>query len=371
MSAGLGIYVHWPYCARICPYCDFNVYRDRGEERAALLDAILADMRAHAGRMGPRRADTLFLGGGTPSLLAPDDVARLIAMAREAFALSPDGEVTLEANPEDSARFADFVAAGVNRLSLGVQSLDDEALKALGRAHDAASARAAVEAAAQTGARVSLDFIYARAGQTLDAWRAELGEALRLPAEHFSLYELNIKPGTAFERAVWRGALKPPNDDLAADFYETTQDICEAAGLPAYEISNHARTPAAQSRHNLIYWRGGEWLGLGPGAHGRVEIGGERLATKAADRPEAYIASVGASGVGWEAADALAREEIARERIIMGLRAAEGIARETPGIDAAKVAALAEAGLIVVADRIALTRAGRLLADRIAVELAS
>jgi oxygen-independent coproporphyrinogen-3 oxidase len=370
VSDQLGVYVHWPYCARICPYCDFNVYRDRGADRTALVDAIVADIAGHREHMGPRAAATLYFGGGTPSLLGARDVERIISAARDGFALSPDAEITLEANPEDALRFADFVSAGVNRLSMGVQSLDDAALAALGRNHDSAKARASAEAAAKTGARVSVDFIYARSGQTLDDWRSELRDALALPAEHFSLYELTIKPGTAFERAAARGTVIAPNDDMAADFYELTQDICDAAGFPAYEISNHAREPAARSRHNQIYWRGGEWLGVGPGAHGRVVVDGARLATKAADAPAAYIAAV-ASGTGWLTAETLTEAEIARERIVMGLRSNEGVPRDAAGLRLDALPMLAEQGLIAISESsIALTRAGRLLADRIAAEIA-
>jgi oxygen-independent coproporphyrinogen-3 oxidase len=322
--------------------------------------------------MSERPAQTLYFGGGTPSLLNATDVARIIAAARDGFALPSDAEITLEANPEDASRLADFVSAGVNRLSMGVQSLEDAALAALGRNHNAAAARASVDAAAKTGARVSADFIYARSGQTLDDWRGELREALMLPAEHFSLYELTIKPGTAFERATVRGTIVAPDDDLAADFYELTQDICDAAGFPAYEISNHARDAGARSRHNQIYWRGAEWVGVGPGAHGRVVVGNTRLATKAADAPASYIAGVATNGVGWETAEQLSEHKIARERIIMGLRAEEGVSRDAPGLRFDSLPMLVEQGFVVASETsIALTRAGRLLADRIAAELST
>ncbi|MES1204167.1 MAG: radical SAM family heme chaperone HemW, partial [Pseudomonadota bacterium] len=335
---------------------------------APLIAAIVADMKAHRARIGARRADTIFFGGGSPSLLAPDEIATLIGAVAHTFDLAADAEITIEANPEDRAKFIDFAAAGVNRLSIGVQSLRDEALNALGRNHDAAAARAAVEAAAQTGARVSIDMIYARAGQTPEDWRVELEEALALPAEHFSLYELTIKPGTAFERAVRRGALSPPGDETAAAFYEITQDICDAAGVPAYEISNHARTLDARSRHNLNYWRGGEWLGVGPGAHGRINFDDARWASEAAAMPAAYIAAVSANGTGWAQAEGLSEADCAHETLIMGLRA-EGAPRST--VRAEKATALESEGLIAIGeDRIWLTRAGRVLADRIAAELA-
>jgi oxygen-independent coproporphyrinogen-3 oxidase len=362
-----GVYIHWPYCARICPYCDFNVYRTRGQDNGALIAAIIADLKAHRERIGPRQAATIFFGGGSPSLLAPAEIATLIAAVGETFDLAVDAEITLEANPEDREKFEDFVSAGVNRFSVGLQALRDDALRALGRSHDAAAARDAVGAAARTGARVSIDMIYARAGQTLDDWRAELHEALALPAEHFSLYELTIKPGTAFERAVQRGSLAPPDDEAAATFYEVTQDICEAEGAPAYEISNHARSEAAQSRHNLIYWRGGEWLGLGPGAHGRVNLDGARWASEAAATPAAYADAVNAGKIGWVKAERLTVEDCAHEALIMGLRA-EGAPRSVVRME--KTSALESAGLISVGEAVRLTRAGRLLADRIAAELA-
>lgn len=368
MNAGFGLYLHWPFCTRICPYCDFNVYRARGADSTPLLAAIIADLHAHAVLLGKRRVETIYFGGGTPSLLAPGEIAQIIEAASSAFTLAPDAEITLEANPDERARFADFVSVGINRISLGAQSLRDEALAALGRTHDAAAVREAAEAAYRTGARVSADFIYARAGQALPEWRAELEEALALPVEHFSLYELTIKPGTAFERAVARGALKPADDEAAAQFYELTQEICDRAGAPAYEISNHARTPSARARHNLIYWRGGEWLGLGPGAHGRIALDGRRHATKAVDTPAAYIARVAETGFGWESNVALSEAEHAQERVIMGLRTDEGIART--GLNADAIETLTQAGLISThAERIALTRAGRLLADRIAAEV--
>jgi putative oxygen-independent coproporphyrinogen III oxidase len=364
----LGIYVHWPYCSRICPYCDFNVYRARDRDEGPLLAAIIADMRGHAARMGAREAETLFLGGGTPSLLSPSAVERLISAAREHFALRADAEITLEANPEDHARFAGLVSAGVNRLSLGVQSLRDHELKKLGRAHDATLARAATEAAARTGARVSVDLIYARENQTPEQWRAELSEALALPVEHFSLYQLTIEEGTPFDLAIRRGAMRAPDDDNGAALYEITQELCDAAGFPAYEISNHARNNAARSTHNLIYWRSGEWLGLGPGAHGRVSINGARLATEAHERPEAYIAAVSANGVGWSEASALTAEEQEEERVLMGLRAREGVARA--GLSADAITSLVSEGYIIATDdRVALSAKGRLLADRVSAEL--
>jgi oxygen-independent coproporphyrinogen-3 oxidase len=377
VNAGFGVYIHWPYCARICPYCDFNVYRARGRDSAPLLNAIIADIRAHAGRLGRRAVDTVFLGGGTPSLLRGDEVAALVGAVADSFGLAADAEISLEANPEDRALFAGHVAAGVNRLSVGVQALDDAALHALGRAHDAAGGIAAVEAAHATGARVSLDLIYAREGQGVDAWRAELRRALALPAEHLSLYQLTLEPGTAFARAASRGRLSPPNADGAAALYEATQEECERAGAPAYEISNHARGDAARARHNVLYWRGGDWIGVGPGAHGRLPLDGARTATTAPDRPEAYIAAVLARGVGWGEATALTPTEAADEALLMGLRLSEGVdvasmarKRGAP-FDAPVIEGLVRKGLVTAeAGRLALTARGRLVADAVVAALA-
>ncbi|HVY86008.1 MAG TPA: radical SAM family heme chaperone HemW [Caulobacterales bacterium] len=373
-----GVYVHWPYCAAICPYCDFNVYRARGADTAPLLAAIEADIAEHAERFGRRRADTLFLGGGTPSLLSGREIAGLIEAVARDFDLAPDAEITLEANPENWSLFAEQAAAGVNRFSIGVQALDDAALKALGRFHDAATALRAVEAAAQTGKRVSLDLIYAREGQSVEAWRAELRRALALPVAHVSLYQLTIEPETAFARKVARGAITPPDTETAAALYEATQEVCEAAGFPAYEISNHARGPGARSRHNLIYWRGGDWIGVGPGAHGRITHEGVRIATEAQRRPSDYIDAVREHGVGWIEDVTLTREETADEALIMGLRISEGVEPERieklrgRPLNVGALAWLETQGLVTqTGARIALTPAGRLLANQIAAELAA
>jgi oxygen-independent coproporphyrinogen-3 oxidase len=285
LSGSLALYVHWPYCARICPYCDFNVVRDRGrvEEQAGLVQAILADMEAQSLLAGPRRLASIFFGGGTPSLMPPEAVAAVIARAKTLF--PPDGEIeiTLEANPTDAeaGRYAALAAAGINRLSMGVQSFDDAALKFLGRDHSAAEARRAVETAGKAFPRLSIDLIYARPGQSVADWTAELTTALDLGFEHVSPYQLTIEPTTAFGRAFARGTLTPPDEDLAAALYEATQTVLEAAGFEAYEVSNHARDVAARSSHNLHVWRGGDYLGLGPGAHGRLTLEGERTATVA------------------------------------------------------------------------------------------
>lgn len=376
-APALGIYVHWPYCATICPYCDFNVYRARGADNAPLLDAIVADIASHARRFGKREAVSLFLGGGTPSLLRGAEIARLIEAASSAFGLAADCEVTLEANPEDAPLFAEQAAAGINRFSVGAQAFDNAALKALGRKHDAASALHAVEAAAATGKRVSLDLIYAREGQSVGDWREELTEALRLPVEHLSLYQLTIEPRTAFARRVDRGQLAPPDSEAGAALFEATQEICEAAGFPAYEISNHARTPEARARHNLLYWRSEDWAGVGPGAHGRMTHDGARYAFEAQHRPADYIDAVRESGFGWIIEAQLTNEEIADETLLMGLRTDEGIdvarveALRNRPLNTDARAWLAEQGFISDSGgRIALTPQGRLLANKISAELA-
>ena len=376
--SGFGIYVHWPYCATICPYCDFNVYRGRARDNRPLVDAICRDLAAHAARFGPRQAESLFFGGGTPSLLRGDELARLIDAASSAFTLAADCEITLEANPEDFALFAEQAAAGVNRFSIGAQALDDAALTALGRKHDAAAGLRAVDAAAATGQRVSLDLIYAREGQGVAAWTEELELALALPIEHVSLYQLTIEPKTAFARRVERGGLAPPDDELAAELYEATQAVCDAAGFPAYEISNHARGPAARARHNLIYWRSGDWIGVGPGAHGRVTHEGARLATEAQRRPADYIDAVREHGLGWITETRLSQGESADEMLLMGLRIDEGVelarfeALRGRPIPKPALTWLGEQGLIVQHQGcVRLTPRGRVLANSVAAELAA
>lgn len=377
--APLGVYIHWPYCARICPYCDFNVVRDRGRsaEQAELVAAIAADLEAQAARIGPRRLASVFLGGGTPSLMDPDAAGGLIALARRLWPSDGEIEVSLEANPTDAeaARFRAFAEAGVNRLSLGLQALDDASLAFLGRNHDAAAGRRAAEAAARAFPRLSLDLIYALPGQTEAAWTETLEAAAALGAEHISPYQLTIEAGTAFDRAVRRARFAPLEADPAAALYETTQAVLERLGFDAYEVSNHARGEAARSRHNLVYWRGQDYVGAGPGAHGRLTIEAGRLATEAAARIADYIARVGETGVGWAASETLDPETAAEERLLMGLRTYEGVGWEelAPlGLGPAHpvVADLVEAGLVAIdGSRIRPTPGGRLVLDRVTAEL--
>jgi oxygen-independent coproporphyrinogen-3 oxidase len=374
--SGFGIYLHWPYCAAICPYCDFNVYRARGASNAPLIAAMENDLAAHALRFGKREAQSLFFGGGTPSLLRGEEIVRLIDAASRAFTLAAACEITLEANPEDAALFAEQAEAGINRFSVGVQALDDAALRALGRRHDAAAAIRAVEAAARTHRRVSIDMIYAREAQGLDAWLGELKRALALPIEHASLYQLTIEPETAFARRLARGDLNPPELEEAAELYDATQAATEALGFPAYEISNHARAPQAHARHNEIYWRSGDWIGIGPGAHGRVTHDGVRLALEAQRRPADYIDAVAENGIGAIVETPLTAEETADERLLMGIRLTEGVeiapieALRGRPLNRAALTWLAENGLVRdEAGRVQLTARGRTLTNRIVAEL--
>lgn len=373
--SGLGIYVHWPYCAKVCPYCDFNVRRVRPVDEARWAQAFAVQLdRLAMDVAGP--AVSLFFGGGTPSLMSPNTVAAVIEAAKRRLGFVRDPEITLEANPTDAEadRFAGFRAAGVNRLSLGVQSLDDEALAFLGRNHDAAEARRAFLAARRAFDNVSIDMIYARPGQSLDQWRGELAQALSWDPQHLSLYQLTIEAGTAFGMRARRGEVLAADEDDAADLYELTQDLTEAAGLPAYEVSNHAATPF-ESRHNRLYWTDGDWFGLGPGAHGRVRRKDARIAMEGVRDPAQWLTLIESGGDGLASQGPLSPLEMARERVVMGLRTRDGVS--TAIFDAPCAAnrdaadALIEAGrLHLDGDRIAATRAGRLTLDRIAAEIA-
>ena len=376
-DAALGLYVHWPYCARICPYCDFNVYRARGADAEALTRAMLADLDRWRARTGPRRLSSLHFGGGTPSLMAPDAVAAVIARADALWGFEPGAEIGLEANPKEAGRLAGLKHAGISRVSLGVQALDDADLKRLGRDHGAAEALDAFETARALFARVSIDLIYARENQTPDSWARELEAVLALHPDHLSLYQLTIEPGTAFAKAFERGALTPPDPDAAAEMYEIAQAMTRQAGLSGYEISNHARTRGDESAHNRLYWAGADWIGIGPGAHSRLgaHAWGGRTGFEAAARPERYIARV-ETGAG-HAETALSALEEAQERVLMGMRVIEGLdrarLRALTGLDVDTSAAerFAADGLLTVSgERVTLTDAGRLFADRIASELA-
>ncbi len=371
----LGVYIHWPFCKSKCPYCDFNSHVREGIEEARWRRALLGELE-HAAREAPgRRVESIFFGGGTPSLMEVDTVAALIARTRQLWDVSPDLEVTLEANPTsvEAGKFAGLAQSGVNRLSLGVQALDTPSLRFLGRAHSVDEALAALATANRHFKRASFDLIYARPGQTAEAWAEELDRALALAGEHLSLYQLTIERGTRFFAEHARGGFTLPGEEEAAEMYELTQARLAAAGLPAYEISNHAR-PGAACRHNLIYWRYQDYVGVGPGAHGRFAVqqegGGAKRATRRASGPEAWLSAVEKSGHGTvEVVDVAGRDRV-EEALMMGLRLAEGIdrtgfAREA-GIDPVealgeqRLGPLLEAGLLeMTADRLGATAAGR------------
>ncbi|TGX55175.1 coproporphyrinogen III oxidase [Sphingomonas gei] len=327
----LALYVHWPFCVSKCPYCDFNSHVRESVDQAAWRSAMLADLAHEVAQLPGRRLGSIFFGGGTPSLMPPETVAAVIDAAGRHWGFAPDVEITLEANPSsvEAARFADLAAAGVNRVSLGLQALDDDALRFLGRAHGVAEGLAALETAQSVFERVSFDLIYARPDQGLAAWEAELRRAIGFGTEHLSLYQLTIEPGTRFATLFEKGELAAFDPDAGADLFEATRAITAAAGLPAYEISNHAR-PGAESRHNLTYWRYGDYAGIGPGAHGRR--GG--LATVRHKKPENWIGAVARNGNGLQIEEALTGHERAVEALVMGLRLPEGV-------DLARVAALA------------------------------
>jgi oxygen-independent coproporphyrinogen-3 oxidase len=373
-AAPLAVYIHWPYCAKVCPYCDFNVVRDRGRlvQQQALVEAIARDLEFQAQVIGPRRLSSIFFGGGTPSLMQPEWVERLIAAARRLWPSEGPIEVSLEANPTDaeSGRFPELAGAGIQRLSLGVQSFDDASLRFLGRNHDAGQAQRALDAALAAFPRVSLDLIYALPEQTPQGWAAELTRAAASGAEHISPYQLTIEAGTAFDRAVRRGSFKPADPDLGATLYETTQSILGSAGFEAYEVSNHARGVAARSTHNLAYWRGWDYVGAGPGAHGRLTVAGRRIATESAAKIDAYIA---AAGRGLQGAETLSSEDVAVERVLMGLRTVEGVALdELAPLLVKALPSLVVQGLVETSNgRVLVTATGRPVLDRITAELAS
>ena len=377
----LALYIHWPFCLAKCPYCDFNSHvRDRIPQ-ARFAAALRTELAWEAGRLGRRALGSIFFGGGTPSLMEPEAVAGLIADARRLFDATPELEVTLEANPTsvERAKLEGFRAAGVNRVSLGVQALDAEALRFLGRAHSAGEALDALEHARAIFGRVSFDLIYARPGQGRAAWGAELDRALALGADHLSLYQLTIEPGTGFEARHRRGEIALPDDDLAAELYRDTIERCGAHGLLPYEVSNLAR-PGAESRHNLAYWRYGDYAGIGPGAHGRVSLGPELRATRRHRAPEPWAERVERDGHGSTAEEVIAPEDRAREMLLMGLRLTEGIdaglfaARTGVALDEALDAdtlglAFEEGYLVREGTRLRATLEGRLRLDALLAAL--
>lgn len=371
-----GLYVHWPYCRRICPYCDFNVRRWRGdrEEEKTLLAAILADIAGHGRQVGRQSLHSVHFGGGTPSLLGPAAIAQILEAADAAFGLEAGAEIGLEANPEDRMALGELAKAGINRFSLGIQAFDDGALAQLGRGHASQEALEAVDLATRTGARISLDLIHSRPGQNLQDWEQELRRALNLQIGHISLYQLTFEAGTPFFKALAGKRIIAPDAEEAAEFLELTQAVCAEAGFANYEISNYARTPADRSLHNLLYWRGQEWIGVGPGAHGRIQKEGQRLATNAWRGLKPYIAEVASRGLGWESAQALSAQAQGEELVLMGLRLHEGLELARAEIllgFSLDCAALLQGGWAHHPEpgRLALTASGRLIADRIATEL--
>ncbi|MEH3047023.1 radical SAM family heme chaperone HemW [Sphingomonas adhaesiva] len=367
----LALYVHWPFCVSKCPYCDFNSHVREQVDQQRWRDALLADLAHEAALLPGRRLGSIFFGGGTPSLMPPATVAAIIDAATAAWTPDGDVEITLEANPSsvEAARFADIAAAGVNRVSLGLQALDDAALHFLGRAHDVREGLGALDVAQGAFARVSIDLIYARPGQSPAAWQAELARALALGTEHLSLYQLTIEPGTRFATEAAAGRLTIPDGDAAADLFDLTRTMTAAADRPAYEISNHAR-PGAESRHNLAYWRYRDYAGIGPGAHGRRHA----LASVRRRKPENWLAAVDRNAHGIESEEPLAPQTRAAEALLMGLRLAEGvdltrIAARTglpvdELVDERAIAALP--GLIARdGDRLCVSEAGMILLDAI------
>lgn len=364
---GFGVYIHWPFCEAICPYCDFNVRRNEGVDDAVWRAALLADLAHYAAETGNRTVTSLYFGGGTPSLMAPATVAALIDGVRALWPTASDMEITLETNPTsgERTRLADFRAAGVNRISIGVQSLDDDALAFLGRTHSARDALAVLDEAASLFDRFTFDLIYARPGQSVDAWRQELGQALVHAGGHVSLYQLTIESGTAFHRA----GIAPACEDAAADMFEITQDVLATTGRPAYEISNHAR-PGAESRHNLTCWRGGDYLGAGPGAHGRLTLDGQTWGTHQIHNPARWLEKIQKDGHGTAKRRLLTSADRARELLMMGLRLREGVDLHAVAgltgiavddvIDTAAKARLIDGGMMVEdSDRLGATALGR------------
>jgi oxygen-independent coproporphyrinogen-3 oxidase len=373
-----GVYVHWPFCAAKCPYCDFNSHVRAAIDESGWVDGIVSELEWTAQNQTIKPVvQTIFFGGGTPSLMSGQSVGRVLQKIAALWPMANDAEITLEANPAsaDAARFADYRAAGVNRVSLGVQALNDADLKRLGRLHDVAEAKAALALAMANFERVSLDLIYARPDQTDAGWRSELKQALSFGTDHLSLYQLTIEPETPYAMLHRKGQLQIPDEDLAAGLYETTQELTEGAGLPAYEISNHAR-PGQESRHNLIYWRYGDYAGVGPGAHGRLDLKGRRTATAAIKLPERWRDTVSKTGHGFADLTPVSNEEAAREHLLMNLRLSEGLdltayeKRWGRGLNAGKIAALTQQGFLThTQDRLTATPSGRLLLNRVIEEL--
>jgi putative oxygen-independent coproporphyrinogen III oxidase len=378
---GFALYVHWPFCLAKCPYCDFNSHvRGAAIDEERYVAAFRTEIK-HRAQLAPRRTvRSIFFGGGTPSLMRPQTVQAIVDAVAESWTIEPGAEVTLEANPTsvEAGRFRGYRAAGVNRLSIGVQALNDTDLKFLGRRHTVAEALAALKVAASIFARHSFDLIYARPGQSVAAWRAELAQAMALAGEHVSLYQLTIEPDTMFERLFQAGKLAMPDADLGRDLFDATQEITQAHGLPAYEVSNHAR-PGAESQHNLVYWRYGEYAGVGPGAHGRLVTPQGRRAQAAEKHPEMWLTQVESEGHGLVENDLLTPEEQGDEFLLMGLRLREGVDPERfkalsgRTLDRQQIESLAADGFLVADDsgRVRVTAAGFPVRDSVVADLAA
>ena len=379
-NGGFGLYLHWPFCQSKCPYCDFNSHVAASIDQSRWKRAYLAEIDRIAAETPGRVLQSVFFGGGTPSLMDPDLVAAILERIRASWPQSNDWEVTLEANPGsvEAGRFLGFSDAGVNRISMGIQALRDEDLRKLGRLHSVAEARKAFDVARKTFKRVSFDLIYARQDQSLASWGVELQEAVAMAADHLSLYQLTIEDGTAFGDRFAKGGLKGlPNEDLSAEMYDLTQDICDAAGLPAYEVSNHA-APGMESRHNLIYWRGGDYLGIGPGAHGRLTLDGIRWTTEAPRAPGDWLTRVESGNRGELPRDVVPGAERALEYLMMCLRLSEGIDLSRYitlagiALSDSKINSLVDIAMIYrTSNGIAATAKGRLVLNAVIRELAA
>ncbi len=379
-NGGFGLYLHWPFCQSKCPYCDFNSHVSAQIDQARWARAYLTEIDRLAEETQGRVLQSVFFGGGTPSLMDPDLVCAILDRVRARWPQTNDWEVTLEANPGsvEAGRFKGYADAGVNRISMGIQALNDDDLRRLGRLHSVAEAKAAFDVARAAFGRVSFDLIYARQDQSLAAWRKELTEALSMAVDHLSLYQLTVEDGTAFGDRFAKGGLKGlPNEDLSTDMYDLTQEVCEAAGLPAYEVSNHA-APGMESRHNLIYWRGGDYIGIGPGAHGRLTLNGSRWATEAPRTPGQWLAQVENSRNGEGTRDLVPGAERALEYLMMGLRLSGGIDLERyrrlagHDIDIRKIKELEDIGMLRLTNQsLAATAKGRLVLNAVIRELAA
>ncbi|MEL6583500.1 MAG: radical SAM family heme chaperone HemW [Pseudomonadota bacterium] len=373
-TPAFGVYVHWPFCSAKCPYCDFNSHVRSGVDQEAWADAFARDIAYQAERTGPQTVKSVFFGGGTPSLMEPRTVEAVLRAIDLHWGLPGEVEISLEANPTsvEAGKFAGFRAAGVNRVSLGVQALNDRDLRRLGRQHSAQEAREAFDVARRAFERVSFDLIYARPGQSADDWATELEQAIALAVDHLSLYQLTIEPGTRFWDVRANGGLKGlPDENLGAELYEITQEICDQNGMPSYEVSNHSR-PGAESQHNLIYWRYGFYAGVGPGAHGRLPVDDTRVATETAMEPTEWLSTVERQGHGIVREENLDRAEQSVEALMMGMRLREGVPltrlSEPPSVKA--LDALQSEGLLWRAgERIGATPRGKAVLNSLLYEL--